>query len=66
MQNSQGKAIGFIRLPNRCPNLVFDGAKKNRLSMASSHSTEVGGSIPGHSLFPSNQKTLAAAVFRPK
>jgi gluconolactonase len=36
--NSQGKAIGFIRLPERCPNLVFGGRKKNRLFMASSHS----------------------------
>jgi gluconolactonase len=36
--NSEGKAIGFIRLPERCPNLVFGGPKKNRLFMASSHS----------------------------
>lgn len=36
--NSAGKAIGFIRLPERCPNLVFGGPKKNRLFMASSHS----------------------------
>jgi gluconolactonase len=36
--NSIGKAIGFIRLPERCPNLVFGGPKKNRLYMASSHS----------------------------
>jgi gluconolactonase len=36
--NSAGKAIGFIHLPERCPNLVFGGAKKNRLFMASSHS----------------------------
>ena len=36
--NSIGKAIGFIRLPERCPNLVFGGLKKNRLYMASSHS----------------------------
>ncbi|MGB6255631.1 MAG: SMP-30/gluconolactonase/LRE family protein, partial [Bradyrhizobium sp.] len=36
--NSEGKAIGFIRLPERCPNLVFGGVKKNRLYMASSHS----------------------------
>lgn len=34
----QGKAIGHIHLPERCPNLVFGGAKKNRLFMASSHS----------------------------
>jgi len=36
--NPQGKAIGFIRLPERCPNLVFGGPKRNRLYMASSHS----------------------------
>ncbi len=36
--NPEGKAIGFIRLPERCPNLVFGGTKKNRLYMASSHS----------------------------
>ena len=36
--NSQGKAIGFIRLPERCANLTFGGAKKNRLYMASCHS----------------------------
>ncbi|WP_298951382.1 SMP-30/gluconolactonase/LRE family protein [uncultured Methylobacterium sp.] len=34
----QGKAIGFIRLPERCPNLTFGGPKNNRLYMASSHS----------------------------
>jgi gluconolactonase len=36
--NSEGKAIGFIHLPERCANLTFGGAKKNRLFMASSHS----------------------------
>lgn len=36
--NKEGKAIGFIKLPERCPNLVFGGPKKNRLYMASSHS----------------------------
>ena len=36
--NSEGKAIGFIRLPERCANLTFGGVKKNRLFMASSHS----------------------------
>lgn len=36
--NPQGKAIGFIHLPERCPNLVFGGPKNNRLYMASSHS----------------------------
>lgn len=36
--NSQGKPIGFIRLPERCANLEFGGPKRNRLYMASSHS----------------------------
>lgn len=36
--NPQGKAIGFIRLPERCANLSFGGAKNNRLFMASCHS----------------------------
>jgi gluconolactonase len=36
--NSRGKAIGFIHLPERCPNLTFGGPKNNRLYMASSHS----------------------------
>ena len=36
--NPQGKAIGHIRLPERCANLCFGGAKGNRLFMASSHS----------------------------
>jgi len=36
--NPQGKAIGFIKLPERCPNLCFGGPKRNRLYMASSHS----------------------------
>jgi gluconolactonase len=36
--NPEGKAIGFIRLPERCPNLTFGGPKNNRLYMASSHS----------------------------
>ena len=27
----QGKAIGFIRLPERCANLEFGGPKRNRL-----------------------------------
>lgn len=36
--NPQGKAIGFIRLPERCANLTFGGAKRNRLYMASCHS----------------------------
>jgi gluconolactonase len=36
--NPQGKAIGFIRLPERCANLTFGGPKKNRLFMASCHS----------------------------
>jgi gluconolactonase len=36
--NPQGKAIGFIRLPERCANLAFGGTKRNRLYMASCHS----------------------------
>ena len=36
--NPQGKAIGFIRLPERCANLTFGGPKGNRLYMAASHS----------------------------
>lgn len=36
--NPEGKAIGKIRLPERCANLCFGGAKGNRLFMASSHS----------------------------
>lgn len=36
--NPQGKAIGFVRLPERCANLTFGGPKNNRLYMASCHS----------------------------
>ncbi|CAD5373500.1 Gluconolactonase [Rubrivivax sp. A210] len=36
--NPQGRAIGFIQLPERCANLTFGGPKSNRLYMASSHS----------------------------
>lgn len=36
--NPAGKIIGHIRLPERCANLCFGGAKGNRLFMASSHS----------------------------
>lgn len=36
--NPQGKAMGFIRLPERCANLTFGGPKGNRLYMTSSHS----------------------------
>ncbi len=36
--NPQGKAISFIRLPERCANLCFGGPKNNRLYMASCHS----------------------------
>ena len=36
--NPQGKPIGFVRLPERCANLTFGGAKNNRLFMASCHS----------------------------
>jgi len=36
--NPAGKPIGHIRLPERCANLCFGGAKRNRLFMTSSHS----------------------------
>jgi gluconolactonase len=36
--NNAGKAIGFIKLPERCANLEFGGAKRNRLYMTSCHS----------------------------
>lgn len=36
--NPLGKAIGFIKLPERCANLAFGGPKNNRLYMASCHS----------------------------
>jgi len=36
--NSAGKAIAHIRLPERCANICFGGAKHNRLFMTSSHS----------------------------
>ena len=36
--NPQGEPIGHVHLPERCANLCFGGAKKNRLFMASSHS----------------------------
>ncbi|CAD5372954.1 Gluconolactonase [Rubrivivax sp. A210] len=36
--NPAGRAIGFIRLPERCANLCFGGPKRNRLYMAASHS----------------------------
>ncbi|KMJ91326.1 gluconolactonase [Achromobacter xylosoxidans] len=36
--NPGGKPIGHIHLPERCANLCFGGAKRNRLFMASSHS----------------------------
>ncbi len=36
--NPAGKAIGSIRLPERCANLTFGGPKNNRLYMAASHS----------------------------
>lgn len=34
----RGRAIGHIHLPERCANVCFGGAKRNRLFMASSHS----------------------------
>jgi len=33
-----GKAIGFIALPERCANVCFGGRYRNRLFMAASHS----------------------------
>ena len=36
--NPEGKAIGHIHLPERCANLCFGGAGRNRLFMAASHS----------------------------
>ena len=36
--NPAGEAIGHIDLPERCANLCFGGAKRNRLFMAASHS----------------------------
>ncbi len=36
--NPDGEAIGHIELPERCANLCFGGAKRNRLFMAASHS----------------------------
>ena len=36
--NPAGKAIGFIRLPERCSNVEFGGPKRNRLYMTSCHS----------------------------
>jgi len=36
--NPQGQAIGHIHLPERCANLCFGGARRNRLFMAASHS----------------------------
>jgi len=36
--NAQGKPIAHIHLPERCANVCFGGAKRNRLFMAASHS----------------------------
>ncbi|MDU8924985.1 SMP-30/gluconolactonase/LRE family protein [Pasteurellaceae bacterium LIM206] len=36
--NPKGKQIGHIHLPERCANLCFGGAKRNRVFMAASHS----------------------------
>ena len=36
--NPQGRPIGHIHLPERCANLCFGGARRNRLFMAASHS----------------------------
>lgn len=47
----RGQPIGHIRLPERCANLCFGGARRNRLFMASSHSlyalhVNVRGAVP--------------------
>lgn len=34
--NAQGQPIGYIGLPELCPNLAFGGPKRNRLYRASS------------------------------
>jgi len=36
--NAEGRAIGHVHLPERCANLCFGGARRNRLFMAASHS----------------------------
>ncbi len=36
--NRDGQAIGHIHLPERCANLCFGGARRNRLFMAAGHS----------------------------
>lgn len=36
--NSRGAAIGHVHLPERCANVCFGGADRNRLFMAASHS----------------------------
>jgi gluconolactonase len=36
--DAAGMAIGHVHLPERCANLCFGGAKRNRLFMAASHS----------------------------
>jgi gluconolactonase len=36
--DAAGKALGHIHLPERCANLCFGGAKRNRLFMTASHS----------------------------
>jgi len=36
--NREGRPIGHIHLPERCANLCFGGARRNRLFMAASHS----------------------------
>jgi gluconolactonase len=36
--NAAGDTLAHIHLPERCANLCFGGAHRNRLFMASSHS----------------------------
>ena len=34
----EGQAVAHIHLPERCANVCFGGARRNRLFMAASHS----------------------------
>ena len=38
VHDPQGQVIGHVHLPERCANVCFGGAKRNRLFMAASHS----------------------------
>lgn len=50
-RDRQGRAVGHVHLPERCANVCFGGAQRNRLFMASSHSlyalfVDVQGAVP--------------------